>query len=123
MPFRDGVTIMIASALLGVIVTLAAGGQPGILLGLMLIAGTIATGLAVLPRASHLVIPLPSLAYLVSASLAGVLGGASAGTSRTDLALAELQWLAHGFVSMIAGTVAAIIVAGIRWWRVLQGRQ
>jgi len=123
MPFRDGVTIMIASALLGIIATMVAGGQPGALLGLIVIAGAVAASTAVPPRASYLFIPLPSLTYLVSAMLAGVLGGASAGTSRTALALAALQWLAHGFVWMVAATLAAGIIAGIRLFREVQGRR
>src|SRR5215472_2199717 len=121
MPFRDSVTIMIASALLGIIATMVAGGGPGMLLGLIVIAGTVAAGTAVLPRASHLIIPLPALTLLVSAMLAGVLGGASAGTSRLDLGLAALQWLAHEFRSMVAATFVAAIIAGIRWWHELRG--
>jgi hypothetical protein len=114
MPFRDGVTMMIASALVGIIATMVAGGGPGTLLGLIVIAGTVAAMTAVPARATYLFIPVPSLTYVVSAMLAGVLGGASAGTSRLALAVAALQWLAHGFVWMVAATLTAGFIAGIR---------
>jgi len=86
-----------------------------VVLGIFLLAGTAAGALAVHPRAAYLIIPVPALAYLVAAILAGVIHDRAADTSHTALAISAAQWIASGFAAMSAATLLAIAVAVIRW--------
>jgi len=113
---RDGVLLVAASAVLGALGTLLTGGEPGAVLGCCVVLGTLTAGLTVQPRSSHLVIPVPALAYPVAALISGFLGSQTAGGSRTALALGALQWIARGFPWMAAATLVAGAVAAARWW-------
>ena len=67
------------------------------------------------PKAAYLIIPVPALAYLAAAILAGVIHDHAADTSHTALAISAAQWIASGFVAMSAATLLAIGVAVVRW--------
>jgi hypothetical protein len=116
LPGRLGVSVIIGAAVLGAAATVATGGQPGLLLGLFIVAGTLAAGLAVRARAVYLLIPVPALAYLVAAIAAGLAGG-HAGSSHTAMALGAAQWIASGFLAMAAATALAIGITAVRWPR------
>jgi len=92
---------------------------PGFLLGLLVVAGTVAAALAVRPRAGRMIFPVPALAYLVAALISGVVYNRSADSSKTALALGAAQWIANGFFAMVLGTVLAIAITTARWylWR------
>ena len=62
-----GVCIIVASAAIGAIVTMVARSAPGFLLGLFVVAGTVAAALAVRPRTGWMIFPVPVLSYLVAA--------------------------------------------------------
>jgi hypothetical protein len=62
---------VIASAGVGALLTALSGGQPGTLIGVFLIAGTLLAGILVTADTVHLVIPVPALAYMAAASQAG----------------------------------------------------
>jgi hypothetical protein len=111
---RDGVVLVIASAALGGFGTLLTGGKPGALLGGCIVVGTLVAALTVQPRVSYVIAPVPALVYPVAAVIAGYLGGAAAGSSRTALALGALQWIARGFVWMVAATAVAMVTAAVR---------
>ena len=103
---------------LGLAGTVATHSTPGVLLGLGLIGGTVLAALAVRPGAVYLLIPVPPLAYLAAATVAGVLGGSAAGTSRSALAVSGAQWLASGFLAMATASALAAALAvtrGLRW--------
>lgn len=117
---RGGILIVAASALVGAIVTILTGGQPGALLGACVLAGTIAGGIAVSPRASRVMIPVPALVYPVAAVMAGIVGGSAAGSSHTALAVGAVQWVAAGFPWMVAATASAVIVAVMRKRQAMQ---
>jgi hypothetical protein len=91
------------------------GSEPGTVLSVFLIAGTAAAVLAVRPRAVYLIIPVPALAYVVAAVVAGLIHGQASSTSRTALAVSAAQWAASGFLVMAAATVLAIGAAAARW--------
>ena len=109
-----GVAIVIGAAGLGAVLTALTGGQPGTMLGVFLIVGTLAASTLVRPGAVHLIIPVPALAYLVAATLAGIAAIPAADMSRTGLAVSALQWIAHGFGVMVIATAAAIVITVVR---------
>src|SRR6266851_978286 len=100
-----GVCIIVASAAIGAVATMVTRSAPGFLLGLCVVAGTVAAALAVRPRAGRMIIPVPVLFYLVAALISGVVYNRSADSSRTALAIAAAQWIANGFFAMVLATV------------------
>ena len=110
-----GIGFVAAGAAAGLLLTLLAGRGPGAMLGIFLLAGTAAGVLAVRPRAAYLLIPVPPLAYVVAASLAGLVHDRAADTSRAALAISAARWIASGFPAMTAATLLAIGVATAGW--------
>lgn len=113
---RGGVCIVVGGAALGALITVLAGTGPGPVLGVSLVAATLAAALAIQPGAVYRIIPVPALAYLVMASVAGLAGDRAAGTSHTALAVSAAQWIASGFLPMTVATLLAIAVTAIRWF-------
>lgn len=113
-----GVCIIVGSAAIGAIATIATRSQPGFLLGLLVVAGTAAAALAVRPRAGWMILPVPVLSYLVAALVSGVVS-IRFGSSPTDLAIHAAQWVADGFFAMVLATVVAVAIVTARWylWR------
>jgi hypothetical protein len=113
-----GVCIIVGSAAIGAIATIATRSEPGFLLGLLVAAGTVAAALAVRPRAGWMMLPVPVLSYLVAALVSGVVATRSA-SSLTDLAIHAAQWVADGFFAMVLATVLAVAIVTARWylWR------
>jgi hypothetical protein len=110
--------VIIGAAALGAIITMLAGSEPGPVLGIFLVAGTVAAALAVQPRAVFLLIPIPALTYLIAGTAAGLIHDQATDTSRTTLALSAVQWIASGFIAMTAATVLAIAITIARGpWR------
>jgi hypothetical protein len=116
LPGGTGVCIVVASAALGGLITAVTGSQPGRVLGVLLVGGTITAALVVRPRATYLVIPVPALAYVVAATLAGLVSDRATGTSGTALALNSAQWIASGFIAMTVATGLAILITLVRWY-------
>lgn len=106
--------LVVGSAGLGAFFTALSGGQPGTLLGVFLVAGTVVAALAVRPGAAHLIIPVPPLAYLAAAMAAGTAATPAGDMTRTSLAVSALQWIAHGFVVMLIATAVAIVITVVR---------
>jgi hypothetical protein len=111
-----GVCIVVASAAIGAAGTIVTRNAPGILLEILVVAGTVAAALAVRPRAGRLILPVPALAYLLAALVSGVVFDRAADSSRTELALAAAQWVADGFFAMALATVLAAAITVIRWY-------
>jgi hypothetical protein len=114
-PGRAGVLLVIAGTLAGLLGTVLAGHEPGFVLGAGLIVGTVAGAVAVRPRATYLIIPVPALAYVIAATAAGLIHDHAADGSRTALAVGLAQWVAGGFLIMIAATLLASAIAAVRW--------
>ena len=116
-PGRVGVFAIVVAALLGMVITVLSGSEPGLILGILLVASTIVAALAVRPGATHLIFPAPAPAYAVAAMLAGLIRDHAADTSRTALLLNAGQWIAAGFIPMTVATASAVLIAGFRWLR------
>jgi hypothetical protein len=115
-----GVGIVVASAVLGAIITDVLGHDPGTLLGVFVIIGTLIAGLAVRARSVRLLIPAPALCYLAAATLAGAVNDRSTDTSHLADAVHIGTWIANGFVAMTMATILAIVLTIGRWfvdWR------
>jgi hypothetical protein len=117
-----GVCIIIASAAIGAIVTMVTRSAPGFLLGLFVVAGTLAAALAVRPRSGRMIFPVPVLSYLVAALISGVVFDHSADSSKTALAIAAAQWVANGFFAMALATGLAVAITATRWFLWRRGR-
>jgi hypothetical protein len=115
LPGRFGVLVVIGSAAAGALVTALTGSPPGIVLGACVVAGTVAGALAVRPRTGYLLIPVPAIAYLVAALLAGLISARNSDRSSTFLAVNGTQWIASGFVAMCIATGLAIVITALRW--------
>jgi hypothetical protein len=116
-PGRLGVVAVVAAALVGMVITVLSGSEPGWILGIFLIAGTIVAALAVRPSATYLIFPVPAPTYAVTAIVAGLIHDHAAANSRTALALNAGQWIAAGFIPMTVATALAVLIAGFRWLR------
>jgi len=116
------VLLVIGGALVGGAITVLTGSAPGTLLGVFLVAATVAAAFAVRPEAVRLIVPVPALAYLVVAVIAGVIHDRAAGTSHTALLISAGQSIASGFLAMVVATVLAIAIAAARWLRMPRGQ-
>jgi hypothetical protein len=113
-----GVLLVLTSAALGALATALSHREPGTVLGVFVLAGTAAATLIVRPRAVYLIIPVPALAYVVAAAVAGLVHDHATDTSRAALAVSAAQWIAGGFTVMAGATVLAIVATIARWpWR------
>src|SRR5579862_1557363 len=114
-----GVAIVAASTALGASATMLTGKEPGSILGVFVIIGTLAAAVAVRPQAGRVILPVPALAYLVAAMVTGVIYDHSADVSKTALAVNAAQWIANGFSAMLLATVLAVALVTVRWifWR------
>jgi len=121
LPGRSGICIVIAGAALGAVVTVLSGSDHRFVLGVFLVAGTVAGARAVQPRAVYRIIPVPALAYVVAATVAGPIQDWATDTSLTGLAINATQWIASGFLAMTAATAAAIVITAARWPRSRRG--
>ena len=112
-----GVSVIAGSALIGAIATIATKSQPGSVLGLFVLAGTVAAALTVQPRTGRLIFPAPALCYLIAALVCGLVYDRSAG--KTEIAVGAAQWVASGFFVMVLATLLAIALTTVRWfmWR------
>jgi uncharacterized protein DUF6542 len=112
-----GVCVIAGSAMIGAIATIVTKSQPGSVLGLAVLAGTVAAALTVQPRTGRLIFPAPALFYLIAALGAGVVYDRSA--DKTQIAVGAAQWIASGFFVMVLATLLAIALTTVRWymWR------
>jgi hypothetical protein len=105
-----GVAIVAAATLLGVIATILLKKDPGTLLGGFILVGTVIAGFAVRYNVVYGLIPVPALAYVIGAMVPGYIHERAVITGHLELAAHAAEWIGFGFLSMIAGTIAAIVV-------------
>jgi hypothetical protein len=112
-----GVCVIVGSAAIGAVATIVTHNQPGSVLGLFVLAGTVAAALTVQSRTGRLIFPVPALSYLIAALVAGVAYDRSA--DKTVIAVGAAQWIADGFFVMVLATLLAIALTTVRWfmWR------
>jgi hypothetical protein len=120
MSTRTAVLVLFAGTLLGVIFTLAAGQEPGGLLGFFIIVGTIAAALGIQRGKVYLLFPAPALAFFVAAIVTGKVHDAKLGSSTAGLGAGFTQWIAGIFFPAALATIVVLLVGGGRW---LLGRQ
>lgn len=113
-PGRAGVLTVFVFAAAGAVVAVATRRDPGPVVGAFVFAGTVAAALIVRPYSVHAIIPVPALAYLVTALVAGLIRDPSAGASRTAFLTGGAQWLAGGFLAMVLATAVAIAITVAR---------
>jgi hypothetical protein len=116
-PGRLGVFVVIGCAALGMVVTVVARSDPGSALGVFVVAGTAVATLAVRSRSVYVIIPVPALAYVVAATIAGLIHDRADDSSLTGLAVHAAQWIASGFLAMSVATLLAIAATAVRWPR------
>jgi hypothetical protein len=116
------VFLVIGCAALGTLVTVVTRTEPGSVLGVLVVAGTATAAIAVRPRVVYVIIPVPALAYVVAASIAGFVHDRASDTSLTGLAVHAAQWIASGFLAMSVATLLAIVATAVRWPRSGRGR-
>jgi hypothetical protein len=112
-----GICVVLGSGVIGTIATIVTRAQPGSVLGLAVLAGTVAAALTVQPRTGRLIFPVPALSYVVGALVSGVVYDRS--SNKTELAVGAAQWIANGFFVMVLATLLAIALTTVRWfmWR------
>jgi hypothetical protein len=116
-PGRLGVFVVVGCAALGMVATVLARSDPGTVLGVFVVAGTAVATLAVRSRSVYVIIPVPALAYVVAASIAGLIHDRAEDSSLTGLAVHAAQWIAGGFLAMSVATLLAIAATVVRWPR------
>jgi len=116
LPGGLGVAIVAGSAFLGALITIAERRDPGAVLGVLVVLGTVVAGFAVRPRSVHTIIPAPTLFYVVAASVAGAINDRATDTSKIGLILHGGTWIASGFTAMSIATVLAIALTAIRYF-------
>jgi hypothetical protein len=99
----------------GAFATIVTAGEPGTLLGVVLIAGAVVGVLSVQPKAAYRLVPVPALAGFAAVLLAGLVHDRAVDNSRTEVALNALGWMSGGFVPIAAATVVTLVVAVARF--------
>lgn len=112
---RSALYILLGAAVVGVVGTLMAGTEPGNMLGLLIIIGSVLAALGIRRRAIYLLIPLPALALFCSAVLTGYVHDNSIETTKAELGATFLQWIANVFVAMCAATILVLVIGAGRW--------
>jgi hypothetical protein len=115
LPAWAGVLMVVAAATLGAAFTVASDRDPGRALGVFVLAGTLAAATSVRAQSAYAIIPVPALAYAVAGVVAGSIHDRAADATRTALAASAVQWIADGFIAMIAATVLAVVITLARW--------
>jgi Domain of unknown function (DUF6542) len=112
-----GICVIVGSAVIGAVATIMTRAEPGSVLDLSVLAGTVAAALTVQPRTGRLIFPVPALSYLIAALASGVVYDRS--SNKTELAVGAAQWIANGFFVMVLATLLAIALTTVRWlmWR------
>jgi hypothetical protein len=112
---RTAVLLLAGATVAGVLLTLIAGQEPGLLLGFFVIVGTLAAVGGIRRSAAYLLFPMPAIAFLVAAVLTGIVHDSRMTSSTAGLATSFLQWIAGIFVPMVTATVIAVLIGGVRW--------
>jgi hypothetical protein len=106
---------MLGATAIGVIATVVTKREPGSLLSYLIIIGSVIAALAIRRRALYVLIPLPALLFFISAVLTGAVKDRGIDTSKTELGLSFLQWIANVFFAMCAATILVLLIGAGRW--------
>ena len=120
LPTRTAMLALVAGTLLGIIFSLMADQEPGNLLGVFIIVGSIAATLVIRRGKIYLLFPAPALAFFVGAIVVGKVHDAKLGSSAAGLASFFTQSIAGIFFPAVIATILVLLIGGGRW---VLGRQ
>jgi Domain of unknown function (DUF6542) len=109
-----GIGIVAGSALLGAVITVVQRQDPGAVLGVLLLLGTIVAGFAVRTRSVRLIIPAPVFCYVPTAVIAGAINDRNVDSSKIGLIIHGGKWISSGFTAMTFATIVAVMITGLR---------
>jgi len=115
MSMPRAVLVLAGATLIGIVLTVMAGTEPGNLLGGFIIAGLLVAVLGVRRGAVYLFFPVPALAFFVAAVAAGFVHDRKMVSSTAGLAAAFPQWVAGIFWPAVVATVLVLLAGGGRW--------
>jgi hypothetical protein len=115
MSTRNALLAVAAGTVAGIIGTIAAGSEPGGLLGFFITVGALVGVLGVRRGAVYLFFPLSPFAFFIGAVITGKIHDSSISSTTTGLAATLLQWIADIFFPMCVATILVLLVGGIRW--------
>jgi hypothetical protein len=115
LPILGAIYILLGATAIGVIGTLVTKSEPGSLLSYLIIIGSIVAALGIRRRSLYLLIPLPALLFFLAAVLTGAVKDRAIDTTKTELGLSFLQWIAAVFFSMCAATIVVLVIGAGRW--------
>jgi hypothetical protein len=104
-----------AGTLVGTVLTLAMGSEPGFALGFFITIGAVVAALGIRRDAVYLLFPLPPFAFFVGAVIAGKVHDSDLGSSTAGLGAGFTQWIADIFFPMGVATVLVLLIGGTRW--------
>ena len=106
---------LLAGTLVGIVGTLAAGSEPGFLLGFFITLSAIVGTLGVRRGAIYLFFPLPPIAFFVAGLITGKVHDSGISSTTVGLFASLPQWIADIFFPMCVATILVLLVGGIRW--------
>ena len=107
--------VLVSVALVGLIGTIVIGHDPGFLIGVCLVVGSVVAAIGAQRRTVHKLIPLPALSYLVISTAAGTANDWSNLNDSKEFATSFLTWIGGGFVGVVAATVLVVLITFVRW--------
>ena len=108
------VLALAGATLIGVVVTVIMGTEPGNVLGGFVIVGSLVAVLGVRRRAIYLFFPVPALAFFVAAVATGVIHDRKMVSSTAGLAAAFPQWVAGIFWPAVVASILVLLVGAGR---------
>ena len=115
MSVLTAVLVLSCGTLVGAVLTVIAGKEPGNLLGFFVIVGSLAAVLGVRRGAVYLFFPLPALALFVAAVTTGVIHDRHIALTKAGLVATFPQWVAGIFWPAVVATILVLLAGGGRW--------
>jgi hypothetical protein len=107
--------VLAGATVIGVVISLIAGLEPGNLLGFFVIVGSLAAVLGVRRGAVYLLFPMPALAFFAGAVVTGIIHDRELAASTAGLGAGFAQWVAGIFFPAVVATILVLLVGGTRW--------
>jgi hypothetical protein len=107
--------ILVGATAIGAIGTLVTASEPGTFLSYLIIIGSVVAALGIRRRVLYLLIPLPALLFFLTAVLTGAVKDRAIDTTKTELGVSFLQWIANVFFAMCAATILVLVIGAGRW--------
>lgn len=107
--------VLLGAALLGMVGTIVVGRDPGFLIGLLTIVGSVVAAFGVQRRAVHQLLPLPALSYLVTTTIAGMVHERANLNDSKEYVTSFLTWIGSAFLAVVWATVLVAVISLARW--------